>query len=416
MYLKELTNEEFNNFAQNFIQSSIYQTTNYGLVMNKQGFDSLFVGLIDDTNKIIGASLILIQKKYGFKYAYAPRGFLIDYTNTLLFETFTKLIKKYLGKKDIIAIKICPMIIKSIYDKNYNLIGINKNFETLFSSLKKLGYYHLGYNNYFEALKPRFESVLDISKPYYELFNNFKRGTKNKIRSSIKNGIKIYEGNKEQLQELYLQLKDDYPRGLNYLDDSYNYFNDKINYFYAKLDTEKYLKVVKKEYELNEKYINSLNNLILNRNVKKKNVYINKKIEADKNIERSKKNLVEATNLLRDNPDGINIAGALIVKERDTVYIYLNGINKHLKKFNGNHLLIWSIIEKYSKEGYKLFNLGGVTNVTLENNSYKGLNDFKSSFGANTYEYIGDFELITNNGLYFMYKNAAPIRSILGKK
>ena len=87
-----------------------------------------------------------------------------------------------------------------------------------------------------------------------------------------------------------------------------------------------------------------------------------------------------------------------------------------MKKFNGNHLLIWSIIEKYSKEGYKLFNLGGVTNVTIENNSYKGLNDFKSGFGANTYEYIGDFELITNNGLYFMYKNAAPIRSILGKK
>ena len=63
MYLKELTNEEFNKFTQDFIQSSIYQTTNYGLIMNKQGFDSLFVGLIDDTDKIIGASLILIQKK-----------------------------------------------------------------------------------------------------------------------------------------------------------------------------------------------------------------------------------------------------------------------------------------------------------------------------------------------------------------
>ena len=34
-----------------------------------------------------------------FKYALAPRGFLIDYNDEKLLTTFTKLIKKFLGKK-----------------------------------------------------------------------------------------------------------------------------------------------------------------------------------------------------------------------------------------------------------------------------------------------------------------------------
>lgn len=417
MYLKELTNEEFNKFTNNFIQESIYQTTEYGLIMNKQGFDSLFLGLIDDTGQIIGASLILIEKKYGFKYGYAPKGFLIDYTNFVLFDTFTKLIKKYLGKKDVIAVKICPMIIKNIYNKNNVLIGTNKNFSTLFDSFKKLGYYHLGYNNYFEALKPRFQNVIDISKNDYEIFNNFKRGTKNKIRNSIKKGVKIVRGEKKDLQDLYLHIKNNYHRELNYFDDTFDYFNknNKAEYYYAKVNTETFLKVTKKNYEKQEKYILNLNSIILNTSSKKKDVYISKKIQADNLMEKYKKDLIEATNMLRDNPEGIVIAEVLIIKNRNTIYVYSDGYDKKYKSFNGKHLLLWTLIQKYSKEGFKYFNLGGVTNITLDNNKYKGLNEFKTSFGGITEEYIGDFEIITNNALYFMYKNAAPIRNIIFK-
>ena len=46
---------------------------------------------------------------------------------------------------------------------------------------------------------------------------------------------------------------------------------------------------------------------------------------------------------------------------------------------------------------------------------YKGLNEFKLSFNPIINEYMGDIELITNNALYFMYRNTAPIRNILKK-
>lgn len=414
MYLKELTNEEFESFTNTFFQSSIYQTKEYAFAMNKQGFDSVFLGLIDETGHILAASLLLIQKKSGFKYAYAPRGFLIDYTNFTLLQSFTIAIKKYLGKKDIIAVKISPMIVKSIYNANNVLLGNNRNYDTLFENLKKLNYYHLGYNNYFEALKPRFEVILDIDKPLVDIFKNFKRGQKNKVRQSLFRGISVHRGNKEDLQELYLQVKENYPRKLGYFDDIYQYFDKekKVDFYYSKLDTEKFLTVSKKLYEAQEEYNSTLNKIILNKNVQKKEYYINKKIDADIHLERYKNKLVKATNLLRDSPNGVITSTALILKERDTVYLFMDGYDKKYRDFNGKHLLLWSLIQKYAKEGFKHFNLGGVSNVILEENDYKGLNTFKTNFGGTTYEYAGDFELITNQALYFMYKNAAPLRNI----
>ena len=40
MYIKELTNAEFNSFTDNFAYSSIYQTSEYGFIMNTQKFSS----------------------------------------------------------------------------------------------------------------------------------------------------------------------------------------------------------------------------------------------------------------------------------------------------------------------------------------------------------------------------------------
>ena len=94
MHIKELSNAEFNKFTDNYKVSSIYQTSEYAFVMNEQNYDSIFLGLIEN-DEVVAASLILIEKNFGFKYAYAPRGFLIDYTDFELLKTFTEEIKKY---------------------------------------------------------------------------------------------------------------------------------------------------------------------------------------------------------------------------------------------------------------------------------------------------------------------------------
>ena len=161
MYIKELTNEEFSDFTSNFPYKSFYQTPEYAFVMNHEKNDAFFIGLVDD-NYTLAASLIVVEKRNGFKYAYTPRGFLINFNDYNLVEQFTKLLKEYLGKKGIVAFRINPMIVKNIYNNKREIIYQNKHYDSIFEQLIKLGYNHQGYNDYFEYIKPRFEAILNI--------------------------------------------------------------------------------------------------------------------------------------------------------------------------------------------------------------------------------------------------------------
>ena len=415
MYIKELTNAEFNMFTDNYPQFSIYQTSEYGFIMNTQNYTSVFLGLIDN-EKIVGASLVLIEKEGMFKYAYAPKGFLIDYSNKELVEEFTKLIKEYLGKKKIMAIKINPMIIKSSYDYVTDTTHINPNFEEQINFLKTLDYYHLGYNNLFESFKPRYDAIIDLNKPITTLFGNMNKNFKNKVKGADKNGVRIIKGNDSELDYLYDQVKNKYPRDKKYFEDVLYFFKKRnmIDYYYAKLDTNAYLINVQKRYQKQIELCNKLNNkLFKNAGKSNNNKLINNKIYEENKLNEIKNELVFATKLLKESPDGILLASMLIAKYRDEVYLFMDGYNKDFKKLNAKHLMTWKLIEKYSKEKFKRFNLGGMTNPTINNEKYKGLNEFKLSFNARCVEYIGDLELITNQTLYNLYRNSKPIRYIL---
>ena len=416
MYIKELTNAEFNEFTDKYPFFSIYQTSEYGFIMNTQNYTSIFLGLINDSNKIVAASLILIEKEGMFKYAYAPKGFLIDYSNNELVEDFTNHIKDYLNKKKVMAIKINPMLIKSSYDYRTNISHINPNFEEQMDFLKTLNYYHLGYNNLFESFKPRYDAIIDLNKPITTLFGNMNKNFKTKIKSADKNGVRIIKSNESELNFLYDQVKNKYPRDKKYFEDVMYFFKKRnmIDYYYAKLDTNTYLISIQKKYQKQMEICNKINNKIFNNAGKKSNnKIINQKIIEENKLNELKNELVFATKLLKENPEGILLATMLIAKYRDEVFILIDGYNKDFKKLNAKHLMTWKLIEKYSKEKYKRFNLGGMTNPNSKNEKYKGLNEFKLSFNARCVEYAGDFELITNQVLYNLYRNSKPIRYML---
>ncbi|MBE6144953.1 MAG: aminoacyltransferase [Firmicutes bacterium] len=416
MYIKELTNEEFNSFSNSFKDKSIYQTSEYAEIMKKQEYHTILVGLMDDT-KILAASLILVERRNNFKYAYAPRGFLLDYSNYHLLEAFTFELKKFLGKMDIVAIKLSPMIIKNIYNSKGELIEENSNFNSIYENLKGLDYYHYGYNNFFESHKPRYEGILDIKKNYLLLFRNIKKEFRTKIRSAEKKGISIIQGNKEELNYLIKQVNKKYPRNENYFYDTYDAFSTRnmIDYYYAKLDTKTYLEVSKKQFEQAEANNNKINNEVIKNAGKNSSKLLSKKIDSDNLLSVSRTQLVKATNLLRDLPEGVVIATSLVIRHQDQVFMFMDGFDSEFKSINAKHLLMWKLIEKYSRLGFTKFNLGGMTNIQVKHKKYDGLNEFKQNFNSNIIEYIGDLELITNNTLYFMYKKSLQIKRILNK-
>ena len=58
MQLRELSNDEFERFADSYKDYSMYQTKEYSFIMHKENFETSMVGLFDN-NTLIGAALIL---------------------------------------------------------------------------------------------------------------------------------------------------------------------------------------------------------------------------------------------------------------------------------------------------------------------------------------------------------------------
>ena len=378
--------------------------------MYNQGFSFKYIGFIID-NKIIGASLILI-KKINRLIAFAPRGILIDYSKCNI-DDVTNLLKEYLSKLNIFSLKINPIILKNIYNYKKESLITNPYYDNIFSKLTNSGFKHLGYNNYFESLKPRFEAIIDLNDSIENLFKNVKKEYRTKIRSAIKNGIKVYKGDIDVLDKLYKFNKDKYIRDLSYYKDAYNYFNSSnmIDIYYTKIDFKVYLQTIQNTLNYYLEIEDKLNNKLTNKN-KNSQKLIDKKMNNDIIISEYKNKLIEATNLLKNENSAITSV-AIVIKQNDTITILIDGYDLKYKKFNSKHLLIWQLIEIYKNKNYKKFNLGGLSNTSKDTTNYSGLNLFKLNFGSKVYEYSGDFELSLNKKNYNFYRNYVPIKNIL---
>ena len=112
MEIVQLTKEEFDSYAENHPSKNFYQTSAYGMLMDRHSFDDYYLAMKDESGNIKCATLILIDKVFlGYKWGYCPRGYLIDFNDTELLKTFTTLLKEFLKKRNFMFVKIDPYII-----------------------------------------------------------------------------------------------------------------------------------------------------------------------------------------------------------------------------------------------------------------------------------------------------------------
>ena len=117
-------------------------------------------------------------------------------------KAFANGLNNFAKQQGLVAIKINPLLIKSIYNVKDKKVMNNPEYQMSFNNITENGFYHLGYNNYFEALKPRFEAIINISKDASDVFLSFEKETKTKIRSASKKGVIIYKGNEDNIEDL----------------------------------------------------------------------------------------------------------------------------------------------------------------------------------------------------------------------
>ncbi len=394
MHITTLSIEEFMNYQKNHPLSNYCQTINYAMLKAENGFDYDLVGLKDSDNNILAASLILI-KEIGNQshYGYAPRGFLIDYSNEYLLNTFVVELKKYYASKKIVFIKINPNL--PIGKLNDNLeISYNENY-SIKNSLINNDFKKLADNMYFEAQLPRFNAFINLKE--FDV-SKLSKNNRNKIRKGIRKGLVFEKVSKNELPIFYNLLKNTTDKGSFYYRDYYTVFDkdDAIDLFLVSIDYVEFLKNSQYVYNLEFDRNNYLNDRLVKYGTEK---CINAKMNSDKTLLSYKNDILEASKGMSEKLEKNYIAGALVVKHNNMVTIIMNAYDKSYKRFAPNYFLYYSII-KYYQDSFDYLDLNGVVGDFKNENPYSGLNRFKLGFNPHVFEYIGEFDLILNKKLY----------------
>ena len=408
MKVVTLTPEQFDRFASNHRYRNYFQTSQYGSLMTKFGYNIHYLGIVSDTNKLIGATLLLYRQVFmSNKIAYAPRGMLINYENQEVLEDATKKIKQVLGKQGFMLLRIDPYVPLTIRDSNGTIMNFNNQGNRIIDNLKAVGYDYKGKNNAFENEKPRWEGLVILNNTPEQLFNKFEKRTRNKIRRAINFGIEVNTDPEKNIDKLYEFIKKDTKKPKAYYQKFCEIYKDNAEVYYARINTEIYTINSRKAYEQELENNSVLASMIQDQNIdeKQKNNILNKKMESDKLLDTYKQALVQATELLKKYPDGIIIAGALVIKYDNAAFIIEEGMNQKYKSQNPDYVIKWKMIENYTKENLKYINLNGITAEFENKEEHSIQNEKKLGFNTTITEYIGEFDIVLNSFSYNLYKS-----------
>lgn len=392
MHIIILTEKRFNEFSNVYDKRNYKQTVEYANFMYFYDYKKLYIGLEDENNNLVAATLILEKTLKGkYKVGYAPNGFLIDFNNYNLLEEFTKELKKHLIKLNYVYLTLDPNFAYKIYDKNKL---INKCYPNILDNMKKLSYIKK------ENIENKFNAFLHIKTNINDIYSKFDRNIKRKIKDNNLMGISFYQEN--DVDKYFNLVEKKKVNNLNYYKNLIKCFNNencKLEIYFSKINPEIYLNnyryLLKKEQETNYKLQQKITNLDIKKTIK----LLNKKMKSDKLLNKYQNKVIESSQMFSNYPDGLIICACIIIRTNNTIYFIDEGYNEKYRKIHSLSMLKWEIIKKYNNLNYVNFDLGLVP--SLDNKSrYYGIYQSKIGFNPKIFEYPGTFDLVINKYIY----------------
>ena len=408
MILKKIDEKTYENFVSSSNLSSFYQSVEWYHLKLDEGKHCELIGLYEEDN-LVGVSLIIyvkILKKY--YYAYASRGFIYDYSNL---EEFVASLKEYFKGKAIF-VKIDPPIILNLYDKSGEKEFMLENRQ-LIERLKYVGFKHHGFNMAFECEQFRFVHKIKLESSYDEQVKLMSKSTRKNIELAKFRGVNIKIAKKDEL-DMVLKF-------LNMSSDRKHFASLNKKFYERLLDNFKDNVVMYLVYINKSEYINNLKEKINDEKNKLKELKI--KMEHD-NIGRKLKKeeelinnaidkYTEELNVTKGMDNETFIAAMVTINKYNEVVSFTSGMDNLYRKFNPKYVMYPKMINDAINKKLEYVNFLGVKNIFDKNDPDYGMYEVKKGFGGKTVEYIGEFDLIINYGLYYSYK---IIKKLKGRK
>ncbi len=406
MKLIELEKQEFIEFATAQPNALFFQSPYWIEIKEQNGWRGKIVGF-KEKGEIIAATVLLIKNVLGsISFAYAPRGFLLDFNNFELLEEFTDEIKLYLKKLGVAFLKINPYVDYQLRDVNGHVVEGTKN-DALMSKLADLGYIHYGF--YIDMddkkdLEPRWISVLDLKgKTIDDAFKYFRSGTKWGVNNSKKNFITMLTADESNLIE-FKNLMEHTSERRGFVDRPLSYYQEMfkvldrenaVKVMLAQINFKELLDFTQARFDKNAKRLEAIRD-----NPKKQNEY-NEICSEQKSLAPRLETIKE--NIAEFGEKKIIAGGWYMLYGSEVVYLF-GASYKPFMRYNSQYLLQYEMIKFAIENGYEKFNFYGIDGNFNENSKNYGLFDFKRGFNAEVHELLGEFDLIVNKSSYNAYK------------
>ncbi|MDJ8944114.1 peptidoglycan bridge formation glycyltransferase FemA/FemB family protein [Clostridium perfringens] len=426
----EINSSEIDKFNESDRKGHIFQTS-YWAELKKDWKKKFIAGYDNDNNMVITATILLRKAPYINKYmGYIPRSFTCDYNNKKLLIEFTEYLREFAKKNNISFITIDPDIHLKENEEALSEGTEIKNF------LKSLGYKNTDSKN-FEAIQPNFVfrlplptegNKMDIKKA---VFKKFSSKTRYNIKVAEERGLSVEVYDKETLNEDVLdrfhEIMVTTGKRDNFLVRHREYFKDMIDYLYPHCrlymvkysyenDFNRLSEKLNKQEEAKTKAINKIEELKVKLDAETdedKKSRIEKKLndqdkrlkEAERQIEGFKKKISDIEPFKGQE---IYLSGSIYLYYGNKAW-YLYGASENiLRDTMPNFAMQWSMICDSIDLCCDVYDFRGVSGDLNPENPLYGLYKFKKGFNGNFVEFIGEFDIVIDNGIYTLYKKAFP--------
>lgn len=363
----------FNEFVLNHANCHYGKTSMWAEVKRYQeNYTPVLSGLYEH-GELKATALLLLNQKWGTKYCYIPWGICMNYKDIELLQTFFHALRNYGFKNKIAFIRMDPNVRR--YDVE------NKENTDIVEAFLSAGFEHKGFGyGYDGSWSNRWTLMIDIDKNYESIAKNFSSPRKSAIKKHNVYSIHTEEADLERLDVL-CNLEKDLAQSKGFKPHSKAFFeniskNFPGNYVYAISTLDIDDSILKIEAEL-----------------------ASKKYAKDPEAKQAKqKSLDELMQLKEKYGTKVEIAAGLFLFAHETSWdLYLYKCSD-FNFINGTDEIHQFMIQAMQQRGVKHYDMCGFSGSTDPQDPYYGLYLYKSSFGSEVVEHIGEFNLILNAG------------------
>ena len=134
-----------------------------------------------------------------------------------------------------------------------------------------------------------------------------------------------------------------------------------------------------------------------------------KKMEMEKRITKLESDIEKYKQDKREYGNIITLSGHFIIEYGDKAWVLYAGNHNVLSETYTNYETYKEHIKYYYNKGIKIYDQFGTIGDLRRENPLLGLHEFKKKFGGDYVEFVGEFDLILNKPMYFIFTRLVPI-------